>query len=102
MQDGIAGPVSHQQQEFLNRIRGSQQHLLGIVNDLLNYGRIEAGGGAHDPAPSPMREVGGGGRSMEAPQADRKRLRLEKGSCSEDVVAMADQLKTEQIVLNLV
>ena len=102
IQDGIAGPVSSQQQEFLNRIRGSQQHLLGIVNDLLNYGRIEAGEIVYDVAPISMRDVVERVLAMVAPQADRKGLRLEQGSCSETVVAMADQLKTEQIVLNLV
>src|SRR5215211_6747183 len=43
MQEGIGGPVSEQQLEYLSRIRASQQHLLGIVNDLLNYSRVEAG-----------------------------------------------------------
>jgi signal transduction histidine kinase len=40
--------------------------------------------------------------AMVAPQADRKRLRLVLGPCADVVNAMADQLKTEQIVLNLV
>ena len=102
IQDGIAGPVSAQQQEFLNRIRGSQQHLLGIVNDLLNYGRIEAGEVVYDLAPISMHDVLDRVLAMVAPQADRKGLRLALGTCTETVVAMADQLKTEQIVLNLV
>jgi PAS domain S-box-containing protein len=102
MQDGIAGPVTAQQQEFLNRIRGSQQHLLAIVNDLLNYGRIEAGEVAYDRAPISMHHVLERVLSMVTPQAERKQLRVELGICPEDVTAMADQLKTEQIVLNLV
>jgi PAS domain S-box-containing protein len=102
MQDGIAGPVSGQQQEFLNRIRGSQQHLLAIVNDLLNYGRIEAGEVVYDLVPVSMLDVVQRVLAMVSPQADRKGLRLDVGSCPTAVVAMADQLKTEQIVLNLV
>jgi PAS domain S-box-containing protein len=102
MQDGIAGPVSDQQQEFLNRIRGSQQHLLAIVNDLLNYGRIEAGEVVYDLVPVSMHDVVQRVLAMVSPQADRKGLRLDVASCPVVIVAMADQLKTEQIVLNLV
>ena len=102
IQDGIAGPVTEQQEEFLNRIRGSQQHLLGIVNDLLNYGRIEAGDLVYDLGPISMQDVVERVIAMVAPQADRKQLRLERGFCAEDVIATADQLKTEQILLNLV
>jgi signal transduction histidine kinase len=40
--------------------------------------------------------------AMVAPQADRKGLQLEAQHCEERVTALADQLKTEQIVLNLV
>ena len=102
IQDGIAGPVTEQQQEFLSRIRGSQQHLLAIVNDLLNYGRIEAGEVVYDRSPVSLHDVAERVLAMVAPQANRKKLRLELGTCAEDVSAMADQLKTEQIVLNLV
>jgi PAS domain S-box-containing protein len=102
IQDGIAGPVTDQQQEFLRRIRGSQQHLLAIVNDLLNYGRIDAGQLVYDLTPISMHDVLKRVITMVAPQADRKRLGLVLGTCADVVKAMADQLKTEQIVLNLV
>jgi len=102
MQEGIAGPVSEQQQEFLSRIRSSQLHLLGIVNDLLNYGRIDAGEIRYDLSPLSLHEVVERVIGMVAPQAERKRLRLEQRSGELEVSALADQLKTEQIVLNLV
>jgi len=102
MEEGIAGPVTEMQQEYLSRIRGSQLHLLGIVNDLLNYGRIEAGEVVYDLSPLSLHEVGARVLAMVAPQADRKRLLLEQGGDVPVVSALADQLKTEQIVLNLV
>ena len=102
MQEGIVGPVTEQQFEYLSRIRASQQHLLGIVNDLLNYSRIEAGEVAYDREPVVMHEVVERVMAMIAPQAARKGLRLEHGPCAPDVVARADQLKTEQVLLNLV
>ena len=102
MQEGIAGPVSEQQHEFLSRIRSSQLHLLGIVNDLLNYGRIDAGEIRYDLSPLPLHEVVARVIAMVTPQAERKRLRLEQPAGELEVFALADQLKTEQIVLNLV
>ena len=102
MQEGIAGPVSEQQNEYLSRIRTSQQHLLGIVNDLLNYSRIEAGEVAYERTPVVMHDVVDRVMAMITPQAERKGLRLERGPCAIEVVALADQLKTEQVLLNLV
>ena len=101
MQEGIAGPVSQQQQEYLSRIRSSQVHLLGIVNDLLNYGRIEAGEVNYDLSPLSLHEVVERVIAMVAPQAELKQLHLRQTSGVLDVRALADQLKTEQIVLNL-
>lgn len=42
-----AGPLNESQLEFLNRIRDSLQHITGLVNDLLDLGRVEAGFDTH-------------------------------------------------------
>jgi PAS domain S-box-containing protein len=102
MQEGIAGPVTEQQQEYLSRIRGSQQHLLAIVNDLLNYSRIEAGGVTYERTKLSLQQVVDRVLTMVAPQAVRKELRMLQGPAEPVVFALADGLKTEQVVLNLV
>jgi two-component system phosphate regulon sensor histidine kinase PhoR len=38
-----AGPINGQQKEFLSRVRESVNRITGLVNDLLDLGRIEAG-----------------------------------------------------------
>ncbi len=40
---GIDGPVTDQQTQDLNAIYNSGQHLLGLINDVLDLSRIEAG-----------------------------------------------------------
>jgi signal transduction histidine kinase len=102
MLEGVAGSVNEQQVEYLTRIIGSQQHLLAIVNDLLNYSRIEAGEVQYEHSEVSIREVVDRVLGMVAPQAERKGLALVTERCDTTAVALADQLKTEQIVLNLV
>jgi hypothetical protein len=101
MQDGVGGDVSEQHRDYLTRIRNSQQHLLGIVNDLLNYSRMEAGVIVYERELVFAHEVVEGVLAMVTPQIERKRLRLRRGLCAPDVAAIADRLKVEQVVLNL-
>jgi len=76
--------------------------LLEVNGLCVNYGRIEAGEVVYDLSPLSLHEVGARVLAMVAPQADRKQLLLEQGGDVPVVSALADQLKTEQIVLNLV
>jgi len=101
MMEGVGGDVSEQHRDYLSRIRNSQQHLLGIVNDLLNYSRMEAGGIVYEREMVFAHEVVEGVLAMVTPQIERKQLRLRRGACPPDVAAIADRLKVEQVVLNL-
>ncbi|HEX2189933.1 MAG TPA: PAS domain S-box protein [Longimicrobiaceae bacterium] len=98
---GIGGPVTEQQRDYLNRIRGSQEHLLRIISDLLNYSRIEAGQMEYDLAPVPVHEMVEAVLPMVEPQAAAKRIALVHGPCPAEPVARTDRVKAEQIVLNL-
>ncbi len=40
---GLRGPVTSQQTEDLARIQHNQRHLLSLINDILNFARLEAG-----------------------------------------------------------
>ena len=97
----IAGPMTGQQQEYLKRIRGSQQHLLRIVNDLLNYSRIEAGQVEYEITPVSLHVAVEAVLNMVEPLALAKGIIVKHDPCPDGIVARADLGKTEQIVLNL-
>ena len=98
---GIHGPVTDPQLDALGRIRRSQRHLLGIVNDLLNFSRAEAGHLTYDLAPLGMAELVDAVTAMVIPQAEARGVRLEHRPLPADAVATGDRTKVEQVLLNL-
>jgi signal transduction histidine kinase len=97
---GVSGPVSPQHRDYLERIRLSQQHLLSIINDILNFSRIEAGQLAYELGPVSLCAVMDAVAPMIEPQAVMKEIKLGRWHGS-DAMALADRAKTEQILLNL-
>jgi hypothetical protein len=101
MQAGVSGPLTEAQHDQLSRIQRSQRHLLGIINDILNFSRIEAGKVAYVMGPIVLQDLVSDVATMIQPQADKKRLRLTLARCSPALMARADRGKVEQILLNL-
>jgi signal transduction histidine kinase len=98
---GLSGPVTEEQREQLRRIQRSQQHLLGIINDLLSYSRIEGGHVRLDIGPVRVSEIVDAVIPMIMPQAAARQLQLERGTCPPTAIAKGDRMKIEQILLNL-
>ena len=98
---GVRGPVNAKQVEDLDRIKRSQQHLLGIINDILNFAHIEAGQTTYEYGDVGLREVMISTGEMMAPLAAGKGLRFTVDGCAPDLTAWADKSKVEQILVNL-
>lgn len=97
----IGGPVTEQQQGYLSRIRGSQKHLLGIITDLLNYSRLEAGRVMFDVRAVPVRAIVETVVPLLEPQAASRGVALGYEPCAPELLVRADRMKVEQVVLNL-
>jgi PAS domain S-box-containing protein len=97
---GVAGPVDPDQREYLDRIRRSQQHLLGIINDLLNFSRLEAGRVSFELQPMSLGEAARHVLPMIEPQANQRGLNVTIAPMR-DEFANADPSKVEQILVNL-
>ena len=101
MELGLGGPITGEQHEQLRRIQQSQQHLLGIINDLLNFTRLEAGHVQYNIGPVAVAETMQNVAALIAPQSRAKRLDLEVVVCPPEITASGDRIKIEQILLNL-
>ena len=98
---GLGGPITNEQTEYLERIRRSQQHLMRIITDLLNFGRIEAGQLSYDIAQFELRNSIDAVVPLIEPQAKAKGVSLTFEAVDQDCVALADRAKVDQILLNL-
>jgi PAS domain S-box-containing protein len=99
---GVHGPVSEQQKEDLDRISASQRHLLGIINDILNFSRIEAGRIEYHIVPFDLASTIRSVFDMVQPLSLNKSINLEIQECPPGISGLADISKTEQILINLV
>lgn len=57
MIDGLCGEITAQQKETLEMIKGSGDHLLDLVNDVLDYAKVEAGKVAAKPVDIPLHDL---------------------------------------------
>jgi signal transduction histidine kinase len=106
MQLGVPTPVAPAHQDYLERLRRSQQHLLGLINSVLNYAKLEAGRVTFDVVPVPAAELVAAVESLVAPLAAAKGLayagRVAPAPGGGPLVALADREKAVQVLLNLV
>jgi signal transduction histidine kinase len=94
------GPVNDTQRAYLGRVRHAQEHLLGLINHVLNYARIESGTLTVEPEPIGVRAAVAEADTMVAPQLAERNLLYSRGD-GPDLTVIADPDKLRQILLNL-
>jgi signal transduction histidine kinase len=100
--EGLPGPVNEKQREYLSRARRSQAHLLGLINNVLNFAKLEAGQLQYEITLVPLRESLAEVDDLIAPQVRAKGLSYDIQVCKTNVIMRADRAKVRQILLNLV
>ena len=97
----VVGPVNAKQKEHLQRIERSERHLLSLINDVLNFARIEAGEVKLNIRRVDVAETVRDLESFIAPQLRAKSLRYQERISEDSLVTMTDGEKIRQILLNL-
>jgi signal transduction histidine kinase len=97
----IRGPINDVQRGDLDRIKRSQLHLLSLINDILNFAKLEAGRVQFDPVDISLNETLGQLEALVAPQLEQKQLRYQYLCCDATYTAYTDPDRLQQILLNL-
>jgi PAS domain S-box-containing protein len=98
---GVRGPVTPTQLEDLARIKRSQRLLLSLVNDILDFARLEAGQIEYHFADVDLVDVLSAIEAMIAPQVNAKGVFYRQQACDSSVTMHADMEKLQQVLLNL-
>ncbi len=96
------GPLEHKQYtEYVQNIHDSGTHLLGLVNDMLDLSKIEAGQAELNFASVDLNEVAAGCVKMMQPDANKERIIIRSNLATDMPEIVADQQSLRQIALNL-
>ncbi len=91
-----------EQREALTRIKRAEQHLLHLIDDLLNFARIESGRVEYHNTRVALADVVADVGPMIIPQISAKKLSYSIELGDQPVWVSADRAKLIQIVLNLI
>lgn len=97
----LRGPLTLAQKRDLERIKTSQQHLLGLISGVLDLARVEAGKVSYDLLTVAVDPLLAGIDALIEPQAAARSVTLTYIPCAPDLAVVADREKLRQILLNV-
>ena len=101
LKDGMLGELTEQQRGFIGNIFNSGQHLLALINDILDLSKVEAGKMTLDLAPVQVASLFVNSLSIVREKATLRRIRLAMDAVEDLGAILADSRKVKQIVYNL-
>jgi PAS domain S-box-containing protein len=99
--DQVAGPMNESQQHYVEKILNGADRMLILVNDLLDFAKIQAGKFELSPSPEQYSPVIDEVLATLKPLADQKRISL-ISDVRDSVVANIDSQRVLQLLTNLV
>lgn len=101
LQEGVYGELVPKQQKMIQHINDSANHLLSLINDILDVAKIEAGKMTVELSPVSPLEMCQSCFNLSKEIAQKKGVKLHY-QCDSDVAAItADNRRLKQILLNL-
>jgi signal transduction histidine kinase len=99
---GVVGSLTDKQSDAITRIRRNQQHLLGLIDDVLSFARIEAGTTTIKARPVRITEAFDAIEPLLQPDLLHKQIDFEQKTSDPGLELQADPAKLRQILLNIV
>jgi len=97
----VKDPLTPGQREQIERIRTNQRHLLGLVNEVLDYAKLDVGRMEYDIQPVPVSAAIRDVECVVAPLAEAKQIAFPRECGHANLVVRADREKLTQILVNL-
>ncbi|MDB5800710.1 MAG: hybrid sensor histidine kinase/response regulator, partial [Rhodocyclales bacterium] len=101
LQDGLMGKMSDIQHEYIGDIFTSGQHLLSLINDILDLSKVEAGMMALELEAVDLKSLLVNSLSIVREKAAAQRIALELETDEDLGTPLLDSRKTKQIIYNL-
>jgi signal transduction histidine kinase len=95
------GPLTSKQADYLDDVIGAGEHLLALINDILDLSKVESGRMELRPEGFSVRAAVTSVLSTLRPLASPKRLPLQSEPCEPDAEIAADPARFKQILYNL-
>lgn len=99
--DGLCGPVNDDQLETLRMVRSNGEHLLELINDVLDYAKIEAGTISPNKTEVVVNDILTDISSVVRSQAEAKRHRLICKNSEEVLTISCDRRHLRQMLINM-
>lgn len=97
----VHGPVTARQREDLHSIREAEKQLVFMVNDLLEFLKVQSGRLTYRAADVAVDDLLTGAFSLLKPALERGGLHYHGVACGPDITVRADPDRSRQIIVNL-
>ena len=101
LRERLFGEVNEKQEEYLDDILTSANHLLALINDILDLSKVESGQVELDVAPFSLREALEGGVVMVRERATRDGVQVALTALPDADVVTGDERRIRQVIFNL-
>ena len=101
LRDGLMGGMTDKQRSCISDIYSSGNHLLALINDILDLSKVEAGKMTLDLEPVEVATLCANGLSIVREKAASRHIRLRMEAAKDLGAIQADARKVKQIVYNL-
>jgi PAS domain S-box-containing protein len=98
---GMSGEINQEQRKQLTMVRNSANHLLSLINDVLDVSRIEAGRVELSPEEMRLDDVVKEVAEAFSPAVSEKDLEF-LTEVPEDILLLSDRRRVKQVLMNLV